>query len=1041
MTITSASLPLLAGSVISGVTARRVGLSTSRARRLFGFRLALGLVPCLAVAPGSAGAAEPAGHPGAAHQSSSPPSSPHQSGPAATAPAGMGTAAAPPQIGYPIPQLHPSERHLRNLRQLTFGGENAEAYYAATGKRLVMQSTTAQDKCDQIYSLELPLGGEPVKPLQPISLGHGRNTCSYYFPDQSRVLFASTRHAGDECPPVPDRSKGYVWPLYNYQLYSSKPDGTDTKRLTNTSGYEAEATVCHDGSVVFTSDRDGDLELYRMKLDGSDVKRITNAPGYDGGAFFSEDCKHLVWRAARPRTAAEAAQMKGLLAEHMVRPTQMELWVGDADGSNAHAVTELGAASFAPFFFPASIAGSSNRRIIFSSNQGDPKGREFDLWAINSDGSQLERITHTADFDGFPMFSPDGKKLVFASNRNGKARGETNVFIADWQPDAKAEFQKTSVGTIASRVAWLADPLRQGRGVGTEGSATAADEIANWMKEAALTPAGEVSSPKNPRGYFQAVEVIVGVRDVGSRFRQEAPQARALTAAEIVAASMSQTAALSGQVRFAGYGISAPESKWDDLHGLDLKGQVALVLRGIPAGDKLSGSAARSYSDLRYKAWNLREHGAAAVLFVDPRSDGVAKLTLDGPEGSAGLPVAMVSRQLVAQWLAAAVPTPDKAQQPAPAGDPLLALVRAADGAQAASIQLTSKVSVDIKLTRESRRERNVIGFLPARNPASTGTPAVVIGAHYDHLGLGGRSSLAPGQKVVHPGADDNASGTVAMLETARQLTALPSRPFDTYFIAFTGEELGLVGSSRFVSTLVPGLNKDRLRAMLNFDMVGRLASSAGQTQPTVMVQGSDSAEEWAQLIAPECQRATLTCKLGGDGYGPSDMTPFYAAGVPVLFFFTGAHADYHRPTDTADKINSMGIAQIATLASGITRALGDKLVQQPAGLTFKKPSGPAPRTGDRGYGAYLGTIPDYTAMQGAQGGVKLSGARPGSPAEKAGIVAGDTLVGIAESKISTLQDMAFALKKYKPGQEVEVQVLRDGKPLKLRTTLTQRTE
>jgi membrane-associated protease RseP (regulator of RpoE activity) len=231
---------------------------------------------------------------------------------------------------------------------------------------------------------------------------------------------------------------------------------------------------------------------------------------------------------------------------------------------------------------------------------------------------------------------------------------------------------------------------------------------------------------------------------------------------------------------------------------------------------------------------------------------------------------------------------------------------------------------------------------------------------------------------------------------------------------------------------------------MLNFDMVGRLlgtagAGQAGGTQPTVVVQGSDSAAEWAELVAPSCQRASLTCKLGGDGYGPSDMTPFYAAGIPVLFFFTGAHADYHRPSDTADKINAMGIVQVAGLATGIVSALGDRLQKQPQGLTFKKPTGPAPRGGDRGYGAYLGTIPDYSAMQGAPGGVKLSGARPGSPAEQAGIVAEDVLVGLGESKINTLEDMAFALRKYKPGQTVDVIVLRKGQKQTLRATLTQR--
>ncbi|MFO0573498.1 MAG: M28 family peptidase [Polyangia bacterium] len=1000
---------------------------------------------------GSPGVVAPgAGSPGAPGASGA---SPHAAGDAAAAQQAHGAHPQGPAQPVPPTVLLPTERHLRNLRQLTFGGENAEAYFSFDGKRLSMQSTTAADRCDQIYTLDvgplLTAAGTPPRPLAPLSAGHGRNTCSFFVPDGSRVLFSATRHVGDACPPVPDRSKGYVWPLYNYQIYSARPDGSDVRRLTDTTSYDAEATICRDGSVVFTSDRDGDLELYRMNLDGTGVKRLTFAAGYDGGAFFSEDCKRLVWRAARPRSAEELAEMKGLLKQHLVRPTRMELWTGNADGSDAHAVTELGAASFAPFFIPttapttpAASKGApraADRRIIFSSNFGDPRGREFDLWAINSDGSQLERITYAADFDGFPMFSPDGKQLVFASNRGGKQRGETNVFLADWVGVDSPTYTPTPADEAAQRVGWLAAPERQGRGIGTKGLAQAADEIAKWMSQAGLKPAGEPLG-KAPRGFFQGIEVVVGVRDQGSRFRLEAggaqkePAARALAPTEASPAAMSANGKFDGGLRFAGFGITAPESNWDDLAGVDVKGQVALVLRGVPA-DKLSPKSQRSYSDLRYKAWNLREHGAQAVIFVDPSTDGVPKLTLDGPEGGAGLPVAFLPRALVAKLLP---PGADAAAAAANEG-PLQPLVRVAEAGKSASVPLGGRVAGEIQLARESRRERNVIGLLPATGAAAGQAPVVVVGAHYDHLGLGGRSSLAPGTAAVHPGADDNASGTAAILTLAQKLAAEKERPFDLYVVAFTAEESGLVGSSRFVQSLPPGLAKERLRAMLNFDMVGRLGGAAGVTSPTVSVQGSDSAEEWAQLIAPACTRSALKCILGGDGYGPSDMTPFYAAGVPVLFFFTGAHADYHRPSDTADKINALGIVEVAGLAAQIVRGLSDKLAAQPAGLTLKKPSGPAPRSGDRGYGAYLGTIPDYTAMQGGQGGVKLSGARPQSPAEQAGVKPGDTLVGLGESKVNTLEDMAFALRKYKPGQTLDVVVLRDGQRVTLRATLAQR--
>lgn len=957
--------------------------------------------------------------------------------PAQIAPAGHGGG---PVAGPAV--LGPGEIHLRNLRQITFGGENAEAYFSADGKRLSLQATTAKDRCDQIYQMAVPTSGTQPR-LVPVTTGKGRHTCSYFFPNSSRLIFSSTRHLGDDCPPQPDRSKGYVWPLYNYQLYTSLPDGSDVKRLSNTQSYDAEATVCKDGSVIFTSDRDGDLELYRMNLDGTGVRRITNAPGYDGGAFFSEDCKSIVWRADRPRTEAEAKTMKDLLAEHLVRPTRMELWVADADGKNAHQVTDLKAASFAPFFFPASVAGAPNRRIIFSSNNGDPKGREFDLWAVNSDGSQLERITDAPDFDGFPIFSPDGKTLAFSSNRGGKARGETNVFLADWVMSEPKTTKPVAADQVSQRIRWLADPSREGRGVGTAGIKSAGQEIATWMQTIGLKPVGEPVSGQ--ASYFQNVEVVIGVRDSGSTFRIEGSGGRTLTASELVAAAISSSGTFAGKLRFAGYGITAPESHWDDLQGLDLKGQVAVVLRGIPDG-KLASSAARSYSDLRYKAWNLREHGAQAVIFVDPKSDTLPKLTLDGPEGGAGIPVGFASRALIAALIppgAAPNGVGHNPHSPAPKAEgPLAHLIIAAELAQGGSVTSTAALAGKVNLARESRQERNVIGLLPASQPATGEVPAIVIGAHYDHLGLGGRTSMAPGVTAVHPGADDNGSGTTALLETARIL-AEKDRGFDVYFAAFTGEELGLVGSSRFVSAWPQGLARSRVKAMINFDMVGRLGGSPDSTIPTVSVQGSDSAAEWKELVLPACQQSGLRCRLGGDGYGPSDMTPFYAAGVPVLFFFTGAHADYHRPSDTADKINSLGILQISSLAADVLRALGDRLKGTAMALTYTKPKGPAPRTGDMGgYGAYLGTIPDYTAMQGAQGGVKLSGARPGSPADKAGVSGGDVLVQLGDSKVSTLEDMTFALRKHKSGETVDVVVIRGGdQVVKLRATLGQRPQ
>jgi TolB protein len=324
-----------------------------------------------------------------------------------------GATATPPQ----------AEKHLRNIRQLTFGGENAEAYFSADGNQLIFQSKRDGRDCDQIYTM-----GADGKNARMVSTGTGRTTCSYFFPKSRRILYSSTHMGGAACPPKPDYSRGYVWAIYpSYDIFTARPDGSDLKRLTETPGYDAEATISTDGRrIVFTSMRDGDLDIYTMDASGKNVRRLTSELGYDGGPFFSADGKQIVYRAYHPKTPAEIARYKAKLAENLIEPNVFEIWVMNSDGTQKRQVTRLGAASFAPYFFPDA------RRIIFASNVNDPKGRNFDLYAVNVDGTGLERITYNESFDGFPMFSPDGRKLVFASNRDAQVRGETNVFIADW---------------------------------------------------------------------------------------------------------------------------------------------------------------------------------------------------------------------------------------------------------------------------------------------------------------------------------------------------------------------------------------------------------------------------------------------------------------------------------------------------------------------------------------------------------------------------------------------------------------------------------
>ena len=317
-----------------------------------------------------------------------------------------------------------TERHLRNIKQLTFGGQNAEAYFSFDGRTLIFQSTRDGRDCYQEYVMSLETGD-----IRLVSTGEGATTCGYFFPGDRRVLFSSTHFKGPRCPPKPVVQGKYRWALDDYDIFTANLQGRNITRLTATPGYDAEATIAPNGSrIVFTSVRDGDLDIYSMRLDGTDVKRLTTTIGYDGGPFYSPDSKRIVYRAFHPTDPEALAHYKDLLVQNLVEPSVLEIFVMDADGGNQRQVTRNGAANFSPYFHP------DGRRIIFSSNLHDAQRRTFQLFLTGDEGADLDQLTTEGTFNSFPMFSPDGTKLVWVSDRGAKEKREFNIFLADWVP-------------------------------------------------------------------------------------------------------------------------------------------------------------------------------------------------------------------------------------------------------------------------------------------------------------------------------------------------------------------------------------------------------------------------------------------------------------------------------------------------------------------------------------------------------------------------------------------------------------------------------
>ena len=941
-------------------------------------------------------------------------------------------------------------RLLTRTHQITFAGRRAgEGYFSADGKRMIFQSEREPDNpFYQIYLLDLETGD-----TTRVSPGIGKTTCAWIHPQADKVLFAST-HADPQArakqqEELAQRASGqarrYAWDFdEHYDIFEADTQGGHLTNLTHAPGYDAEGSWSPDGTwIVFASNRhaytaalsDADrailardpsffIDIYRMRADGTQVQRLTQTPGYDGGPFFSPDGRKIVWRRFAPDGATA------------------EIWTMNLDGSQPQQITRLDVMSWAPYFHP------SGAYIIFTNNaQGFGN---FELYMVDSAGQhEPVRVTYTEGFDGLPVFSPDGQRLAWTSTRTPDRTAQ--IFMADWNdaearallgltgatsppatspqavstsaPDLRQTTAAITPADIRLHLSYLASEALGGRLTGSDGERLATDYVARVFGALGLQPAGDDGT------FFQTFPFTAGVSlDATNTLTLHTAQGdRTLTVDSAWRPlAFSRTGAIdTAGVVFAGYGIVAPAAgqfpAYDAYANLDVTDKWVLMLRYMPENiTPEHRQHLAAYASLPYKAMLARDHGARGMLLVSGPNSQVKQqlvpLTFDTVLAGTSIGALSITDEVADGLLHGAGKSLQELQSALDSGTPL-------PGVPLPDVTMTAVIG----LQQERRTGRNVLARLPvAAQPAES---LVLLGAHIDHLGHGTSANSrahTDEQGQVHPGADDNASGVAGVLEIAQYLTDLHARgqlagQRDVLFAAWSGEELGLLGSGHFVRTFrpngqTPATLTPAIAAYLNFDMIGRLTTQ-------VYLQGVGSSSVWPGAIERGNVSVGLPIVLQPDSYLPTDATSFYLRGVPILNAFTGAHADYHSPRDTAERINNEGAARIAQLMAGLTRTLVMRPTV-PDYIAQEKPTTSASRANLR---AYLGTIPEYGDTAGIKG-VKLNGVARGGPAAQAGLEAGDVIVQLAGKTIENIYDYTHALQAVKVGQPLTVEVLRDGK-------------
>ncbi len=942
---------------------------------------------------------------------------------------------------------------IKNARQLTFEGKRSgEGYFSADGTKMIFQSEREEgNPFYQIYLMDLETGDQ-----ERISPGMGKTTCAWIHPDGKRVLFAST-HTDPESKKLQEaeyeerkssKVRRYSWDYdEHYDIWEYMLADKSLKNLTNTRGYDAEGGYSPDGKqIVFASNRQAYetklskedeerlkidkqyfMEIYTADADGSNVKRLTDAPGYDGGPFFSADGKRICWRRFTP---------KGDVAE---------VWTMNADGSDQKPITKLGAMSWAPYFHP------SGEYLIFTTNLNG--FANFELYIVDTAGKHDPvRVTYTDGFDGLPVFSPDGKKLSWTSGRG--SGGASQIYMADWNHDhalaalglksdplaagqepklAVPDFAATSAEIrpedMKQQVTYLASDALGGRLTGTEGEKLATQYVADVFQKIGLAPMGDDDT------YFDNFDFTAGVA-LGEGNELKFGDTELKTDVDWKPLSFSQNGEVKAAgIVFAGYGIETPESASIETYSsyahLDVKDKWVLVLRYLPEGvTQERRNELSRYSSLRYKALTARQKGARGIIVVSgPNSKVVqqlAPLTFDASLANSGLAAISITDALGDKILASAGKTLKELQDKLDTGDLM-------GGIDCKGLTLAANIVIQ----QEKKKGRNVLGVLPYGQQPDPHVAPLVVCAHVDHLGSsGGSNSRAKGDEVnkIHHGADDNASGTSGVLEIAQWLADLKKQgkitlKRDIIFAAWSGEELGLLGSNHFVEVYAKMIKGDpnakltgMFAACLNMDMIGRF-------QKSLVLQGLGSSSLWAKEIEKRNAPVGLPITTQNDAHLPTDSTAFYLKGIPTLNAFTGSHADYHMPSDTADKIDYDHAAKIAKLMGLIARGIATADLA-PDYVEMEAPKNSGVRTGLR---AYLGTIPDYA--QGDIKGVKLSGVSPIGPAAKAGVKAGDIIIKLGGKEIANIYDYTYVMGDLKIGKETSITVQREGKDVELKIT------